>query len=92
MRVVVVGRMLPEQRRKGSPTRGTFDRFERACEEIGGSLGRHGHTMVVTSDAEFTADRAAVEGYIAVVRDGRDAGHRIELVSAAATTSPRTLF
>jgi hypothetical protein len=46
----------------------------------------------VTSDAEFTADRGAVEGYLAVARDGREAGHRIELVSAAAATSPRTLF
>jgi hypothetical protein len=92
MRVVVVGRMLPDQRRKGAPTRGTFDRFERACRDIGGSLGRHGHTLVVTSDAEFTADRAAVEGYVAAVRRSRDASHRVELVSAAAATSPHTLF
>ena len=92
MRVVVVGRMLPEPRRKGVPTRGTFDQFENACRDIGSSLARHGHTLVVTSDAEFTADAAAVEGYVDVVRKSRDAGHRVELVSAAGSTSPRTLF
>jgi hypothetical protein len=89
MRVVVVGRLLPEPRRKAAPTHGTLYRFQRACHDIGSSLARHGHSLVVTSDAEFTADRAAVEGYLGVVRGGRIAGHRIELMSAAAA-SPLT--
>jgi NAD(P)-dependent dehydrogenase (short-subunit alcohol dehydrogenase family) len=83
--------MSPEPRRSGVATRGTIDRFDHACQEVGRSLARHGHTLVVTSDRQYPADRAAVEGYIEVARNGRDPAHRIELVSAAAT-STQNLF
>lgn len=67
MRAVVVGRWQQTARR-GIPFRGTLAEFESACHHIGGSLARFGHTLAVTSDAEFTADRAAVAGYIDAIR------------------------
>lgn len=82
MRAVVVGRWLPTGHR-GTPLRGTPAEFEDACRQIGRSLAAHGHTLAVTSDAEFTADRAAVEGYVDAVRNSSNSRHRIELVSKA---------
>ena len=78
MRVVVAGR---RSSRTGAAVRDTMSMFVRACRDIGGLLARHDHTLVVTSDADSTADRAAVEGYAAVVSKKRSLQHRIELVS-----------
>ena len=50
--------------RKTWTLRSDFESFKNACYQIGLALAESGQTLTVGSDAEFTADKHAVEGYL----------------------------
>jgi len=43
------------------------DMFPEACRQIGNAIMRLGHTLVIGSESEHTADRYAVEGAIQAI-------------------------
>src|SRR5258705_13945144 len=66
MHVGITGSYKPDRNSAERwPLRGSFDEFAVACRAIGASLANDRAVLVVGSDGDSTADRHAVEGYVA---------------------------
>lgn len=91
MRVAVLGSWTQEDR-EAWKLRETPAAFRAACRQVGAELIRRGHSLIVGSDAEHTADANAVLGAVDALADARaeiDAP-RIMLVRPASSDDGRS--
>ena len=63
MRVAVLGSWREEDRKKWR-LRESPDGFRAACRQVGAELIRQGHSLIVGTDSEHTADANAVLGAV----------------------------
>jgi predicted nucleotide-binding protein len=77
MRVAVLGSFSPQKNRRqkyGTPLVGDAVSFQAACRDIGAALVERGHSLIVGSEGDDTADRHAALGGLDAVRAQRAAG------------------
>lgn len=87
MRVAVLGSWPARPR---WPMRGHQDEFADACRRIGRELVQRGHSLIVGSDGEHTADRHAVLGALDALAETPGGGRpRVLLVRTAASRGVR---
>jgi hypothetical protein len=87
MRVAVLGSWDDRQNRQAEnswPLLATPADFKAACREIGRELVSRGHSLIVGSDREHTADRHAALGALDAVRDS-GAATRIAIVKKSSS-------